>query len=151
MDNSHNRSEDFRIMAYEAKTAPSDASVEDYVRAAGARSAESQRLLQVFGRASGKKPKLWGQSIVGFGTYSYRYPSGHQGSSFLTGFAPRKTALTIYIMTGFDHYPDLMARLGKFTTGKSCLYVKRLSDVNEAALEELVARSVARMRELYPT
>jgi hypothetical protein len=138
-------------MAYEQKTKPGEASVTDFVESIGddCRRIEAGRLLEILGRASGEMPRMWGTSIVGFGQYSYRYASGHGGSSFLVGFSPRR-ATTIYIMTSFDSDPKLMAGLGNFTTGKSCLYVKKLSDIDEAALEELAARSVARMRQLYP-
>jgi hypothetical protein len=92
---------------------------------------------------TGQAPRLWGGSIVGFGSYHFKYASGHEGDWFLTGFSPRKDALTLYIMAGFDRYPALLARLGKFKTGKSCLYVKRLADVDLAALRQLVSASVA--------
>ncbi|HEU4333821.1 MAG TPA: DUF1801 domain-containing protein [Candidatus Eisenbacteria bacterium] len=87
-------------------------------------------------------PKMWGASMVGFGEYHYVYASGQEGDWPLTGFSPRKQNLTIYIMAGFDRYPALMKKLGTFKTGKSCLYVKRLSDVDPKVLRELVAESV---------
>ena len=93
---------------------------------------------------------MWGTSIVGFGRYHYRYASGREGDFFLTGFSPRKRALTLYVMAGFAEYDDLLAKLGKFTIGKSCLYVKRLADVDTAVLRELIERSVAAIRKKYP-
>jgi hypothetical protein len=89
---------------------------------------------------------LWGTSIVGFGSYHYVYASGQEGDWPLTGFSPRKQALTLYIMSGFKAYDGLLKRLGKFKTGKACLYVKRLDDIDRDLLEELVRRSVAAKR-----
>jgi hypothetical protein len=93
---------------------------------------------------------MWGSSIVGFGSYHYKYASGREGDAPLTGFSPRKQALTIYVTSGFEHYPDLMAKLGKHTTGSSCLYVKRLSDIDLGVLRELVAKSVEHMKRTNP-
>jgi len=139
-------------VAYAQKTVPTSEDADAFVQAIdnAARRADAGRLLEILGRASAEAPKLWGGSIVGFGRYAYRYPSGHRGESFLTGFSPRKAAITIYVMDGFDSHAGLMSGLGKFTTSKSCLYVKKLADIDEAVLEELIQRSVARMRALYP-
>lgn len=101
------------------------------------------RLMQ---EVTGEKPEMWGAGMVGFGRYHYRYESGREGDWFLTGFAPRKQDLTLYITAGFERYAGLMKRLGKHKTGRSCLYIKRLADVDEAVLRELVAASVAHMR-----
>ncbi|RMD73988.1 MAG: DUF1801 domain-containing protein, partial [Bacteroidetes bacterium] len=113
--------------------------------------ADSYRLLELMEELTGEPPVLWGPSLVGFGKYHYRYASGREGDFFLTGFSPRKQALTLYIMSGFSRYDELMARLGKYKTGKSCLYIKRLSDVDEEVLRTLIAESVAWMRQKYPT
>lgn len=86
---------------------------------------------------------MWGDSIVGFGRYRYRYESGRSGEWFLTGFSPRKKDLTLYVLPGLDAFADVTARLGRFRTGRSCLYLKRLEDVDPGALRELVARGVA--------
>lgn len=91
-----------------------------------------------------------GGSIVGFGSYHYKYASGREGDAPITGFSPRKQALTLYIMGGFEQYDDLLAKLGKHTTGSSCLYVKRLSDVDLDVLRELVTKSVDHMKQMYP-
>ena len=96
------------------------------------------------------KPKMWGDSIVGFGTYHYKYPSGREGDWFLAGFSPRKKALTLYVMAGFTRYDTLMDELGKYKTGKSCLYVKRLEDIDLAVLEELIDASADHVSKLYP-
>ena len=102
-------------------------------------------------RATGKRAKMWGSSIVGFGTYHYRYASGREGDFMITGFSPRMQELTVYIMPGFSPFDKLMARLGKYITGKSCLYIRRLSDVDEDALERLIDGSVEHMRKKYET
>jgi hypothetical protein len=116
--------------------------------------ADSQALIELMSRITGEKPKMWG-TIVGFGHYHYKYESGHEGDTCLTGFSPRKAAFSIYL-TG-NYFPEsqakaeaLLARLGKHTMGKGCLYVKKLSDVDPAVLEELVALSVDRLRTHYP-
>jgi len=98
---------------------------------------------------TGEEPVMWGTSIVGFGKYHYRYNSDREGDFFLTGFSTRKPALTIYIMEGFERDDTLMSELGTYKTGKSCLYVKRLSDVDEDALKGLITESVRAMRKRY--
>lgn len=100
-------------------------------------------LLELMRTATGEEPRMWGDSIVGFGSYHYKYASGREGDWFLTGFAPRKQALTLYIMAGFDAYDELMSQLGKHKIGKSCLYIKRLADVDEDVLRMLVTQSAA--------
>jgi hypothetical protein len=88
---------------------------------------------------------MWGSSIIGFGNYHYVYASGREGDYFLTGFSPRKQNLTLYIMAGFDQYDELMKKLGKYKTGKSCLYIKKLEDIDLSTLRELVKQSVEHM------
>lgn len=101
--------------------------------------------------ATGARAKMWGSSIVGFGQYHYKYESGREGDFMITGFSPRKNALTLYIMAGFSGYESIMKQLGSFKTGKSCLYIKRLSDVDEKVLRRLIEASVKYMRKKYPT
>jgi hypothetical protein len=96
---------------------------------------------------TGCKPKMWGPSIVGFDTYHYKYASGHVGDWPITAFSPRKQDLTVYIMPGFQQYSELMKQLGKHRTGKSCLYIKRLSDVNVPTLKKLIRQSVKAMKQ----
>ena len=95
---------------------------------------------------TGEPAEMWGTSIVGFGSYHYRYASGREGDFMLTGFAPRKQALTLYIMGGHERYHELMAKLGKYRTGSSCVYINRLADVDLDVLRELIAESVEYMR-----
>jgi len=107
---------------------------------------DSFAILHLMHEVTQAEPKMWGDSIVGFGHYHYKYDSGREGDWFLTGFSPRKQNLTLYIMAGFDQYDALMARLGKYKTGKSCLYINKLADVDTAVLRELIAQSVAHMK-----
>lgn len=115
------------------------------------RQEDCRRLLSIMQEATGATPRMWGDSIVGFGHYHYQYASGREGDWFLTGFSPRKQNLTLYIMAGFDRYHALLAQLGKHTTGKSCLYIKRLDDIDLPTLRTLVAESVAHMAATNPT
>jgi hypothetical protein len=137
----------------ELKTQPHDGSVDaflDGIEPEGRRE-DCRAVAQLMREVTGEEPVLWGPSIVGFGSYHYRYESGREGDWFLTGFAPRKQALTLYIMAGFPRFDELMERLGKYKTGKSCLYVKRLDDLDLDVLRELVTRSVEHMRATYPS
>jgi hypothetical protein len=129
---------------------PADAGVAAFLDAVAddARRRDCHALLDLMRSASGHEPRMWG-SIVGFGSYHYRYESGREGDSFLTGFAPRRNDLTIYVMSGLERYPALLAGLGKHRTGKSCLYVRRLSDIDLGVLRELVATSVRETREAH--
>lgn len=106
---------------------------------------DSFAILELMKQVTGKEPEMWGDSIVGFGSYHYKYKSGREGDWFLTGFSPRKQNITLYIMAGFDEYDKLLNKLGKHTTGKSCLYVKKIEDVDVDVLKELVRQSVEHM------
>ena len=140
-------------MIAEPKTTVNDADVDAFLGlvADPVKQADARTLLETMMRVTRRPAKMWGNSIVGFGSYHYTYASGRSGDWPLTGFSPRKQALTLYIMAGFDNYENLLARLGKYKTGKSCLYVKRLTDVDQKVLSRLVRESVAYMRKNYPT
>ena len=129
------------------KTQKTNASVTAFLKSVAddERRKDCQTLVRIMKRAVGAEPKMWGSSIVGFGHYHYKYASGRENDWFLAGFSPRKQDLTLYIMAGFDRYDALMGKLGKHKTGKSCLYLKRLADVDVAVLEELVSASVKHM------
>ncbi len=99
-------------------------------------------VLEIFKKATGEEPKMWGPAIIGFGHRVLKYDSGRELDWMLTGFSPRKGNLTFYIMSGFVRYDELMAKLGKHKTGKSCLHIKRLSDIDESILTELIAASI---------
>lgn len=108
-------------------------------------------LLDFFKRITKEEAVLWGPSLIGYGTYHYKYESGREGDFFVTGFSPRKTAISIYILSGFSKQDALMAKLGKFKTGKSCLYIKKLEDINLEVLEKLILESIRFVREKYPS
>lgn len=133
------------------KTQRTNASVADYLAGVTPdhRRRDATTVLEMMRRLTGEEPKMWGSSLVGFGSYRYRYKSGKEGEWFLTGLSPRKQALTIYIMPGFSEFDRLMQRLGKFTTGRSCLYIKKLEDIDTGVLETLIERSVAMMKARY--
>lgn len=114
------------------------------------RRAEAALLLDLFGRVSGWEARLWGKSMIGFGRYEYRYDSGHSGEALATGFAVRKADLVVYIMPGYADFGAIMARLGTHKMGKSCLYIKRLSDVDEDVLAELICAGLNDLKQLYP-
>ncbi len=132
----------------ELKTKETDASVDEFLNSVedGARRADAFRALEIFKRLTGEEPKMWGPAIVGFGSQTLKYESGRELDWMLTGFSPRKANLTLYIMDGFSKYDELMARLGKHSTGKSCLYVKKLSDIDESVLEELITESLKNIK-----
>lgn len=132
----------------ELKTKPTDQNVKAFLEGIPdqQKREDCQVLMALMGEATGAKAEMWGDSIVGFDRYRYQYASGHKGEYFLAGFSPRKQNLTLYIMSGFDQYESLMARLGKHSTGKSCLYIKRLADVDVDVLKELVRLSTEHMR-----
>ena len=128
----------------EQKTKPTNVSVAQFLKSVAdeKRREDSYKVLELMKKITKEKPKMWGPSMVGFGNYHYKYASGHEGDCFVTGFSPRKQALTLYIMAGFKKYPELMKKLGKFKTGSSCLYIKKLEDVDLKVLKELITMSV---------
>ena len=133
----------------ELKTQPTDGDVEAFLAAIPdeRRRTDARAICALLSDLSGEPPVIWGTGLVGFGSYAYTYASGRSGEWFAVGFAPRKHALTLYIMDGFGGYEALLARLGPHKAGKSCLHVKRLADVDEDVLRELVARSLAHVLE----
>lgn len=134
----------------ELKTKPTNASVEVFLNkvADEARREDCFAVAHMMEEVTGSKPQMWGEAIVGFGSYHYKYASGQEGDWPLIGFSPRKNDLTLYIMPGFERYQDLMAQLGKHRTGKSCLYIKRLSDVHTPTLKKLIRESVKSMKKI---
>lgn len=131
----------------EAKTRATAESVKDFIASLEneTRRTDANTLLKVFADVTGWKPRMWGPSIIGFGSYHYRYASGREGDAPLTGFSPRKQNLSVYLAYGFERQADLLERLGKHKLGKACLYLKRLDDADPAALRELIERSVAEL------
>lgn len=107
------------------------------------------QVLQWMEEITGREARMWGPSIVGFDEYHYKYDSGREGDFFKVGFSPRKTSLTLYIMPGFARYDELMQQLGKYKTGKSCLYIKKLEDVDADVLQQLIRESYEYMTQKY--
>jgi hypothetical protein len=135
------------------KTKPTKLSVAAFIAALTdpPRRADAKALVQLMQSAAGEKPQMWGPSIVGFGSYHYKYESGREGDMPLIAFSPRKAATVLYNMTGFSDSEVLLGKLGKHTTGKGCLYIKKLADVDQHVLEAMVVKSVAAMRARYPS
>lgn len=131
------------------KTQKTDASVDEFLAAVenDRRREDSLTVLKLMREVTGEEPALWGSSIVGFGTYTFKYASGRECEWPTVGFSPRKRNLTLYIMAGFEAYDELLSKLGKHKTGKACLYINKLADVNMDVLRELVVSSVEHMRE----
>lgn len=136
----------------ENKTKPTELSPEAFVADVEhpVRKADSERLLEIFAEVTGMSPRMWGPSIIGYGEYHYKYDSGREGDFMMTGFSPRKQNLSIYILPGYSDFSDLLARLGKHKHGKSCLYINKLADVDEAVLRELIAAGLEDLKSKYP-
>jgi hypothetical protein len=134
------------------KTQPNDQSVTAFLNRVedDTKRQDSFTILELMQQVTGSEPVMWGDSIIGFGRYQYKYASGREGQWFLVGFSPRVQNLTLYIMSGFDEYDELLGKLGKHSTGKSCLYVKRLENIDLDVLKELVEKSVAHMKATNP-
>jgi hypothetical protein len=128
----------------ELKTKRTNASVSTFLEAISdeQRRADAMAISKMMAALTKTKPKMWGPSIVGFGTQHYKYASGREGDWFRVGFSPRKDRLTVYITSSYAQYPDLMQKLGKYKTGLSCLHIRKLADVDEKVLKELIARSL---------
>jgi hypothetical protein len=135
----------------ENKTRPTDASVDDYIasRASEQQHVDCRRLMALFEKVTRQSPKMWGPSIVGYGSYRYIYESGRTGEAPLAGFAIRGRELVIYLVAEGEEQNSLLSRLGKHTMGKACLYFKRLSDLDYSVLEKLVTNSVADVKRRY--
>lgn len=137
----------------ELKTRPTDQKVSEFIDAVepDQKRQDCWTIVEMMRGITGAEPIMWGPSIVGFGTYTYVNTTNKPADWPITGFSPRKANLTLYVMPGFSEYDDLMARLGKHSTGKSCLYIKKLTDIDLGVLEEIVRQSVEHMRATYPT
>ena len=137
----------------ELKTKKNKSSIEEFLNAVedDKKREDSFKIHQIMQEITGDEGSMWGASIVGYGSYHYKYASGQEGDWMATGFSPRKNAITLYIMSGFNKFDDLMSKLGNYKTGKSCLYVKRLEDIDENVLKELIAESVKYIKKIYPS
>ncbi len=134
------------------KTQETKASVETYLSAITPeqKQEDCRWIAAIMEKLTGHPPKMWGPSMVGFGVYHYKYDTGREGDFLRTGFAARAQNISIYIMPGYQDFDDELSRLGKYKIGKSCLYIKRLSDVDEAVLEEMIAKGLKLLAEKYP-
>jgi len=131
----------------ELKNKATDASVDDFLANVDEhRQGDCQKIMKLLQEVTGEKPRMWGPSMIGFGSYHYKYASGREGDWFITGFSPRKKDYTIYINSGLDNHGDLLQQLGKHKTGKSCLYIRKLEDINWPVLKELVKKNNQMMK-----
>ena len=135
----------------ENKTKPTKLSVAAFIDALTdqTRRADAKALVKLMQSATGEKPKMWGPSIIGFGSYHYRYESGREGDTMLVGFSPRKAATVLYGLRGANDSESLLAQLGKFKTEKGCLYIKRLADVDPKVLKDLIVKAFVATRERH--
>lgn len=135
------------------KTAETDFNVSEFIEILEneQKRQDSFRLIELMKISSGQEPKLWGPSIIGFGKYHYKYASGHEGDAPLIGFSPRKAAISLYVFTGLEEHMYLLNGLGKFKMGKACIYIKKLSDIDEEKLSLLMAETIAFLDKKYLT
>jgi hypothetical protein len=141
-------------MAKKNKTTETEVNVTDFIHDYvddEQKKADSFELIKHMTSWSGSEPKMWGPTIIGFGKYHYTYDSGHSGTAPLIGFSPRKTKFSLYVFTPLDKNEKLLQKLGKFTKGKSCIYVKKLSDIDISVLEKLCKATMAHLQEKYDT
>lgn len=135
----------------ENKTVPTELSVDEYINAIEhpQRKEDCKAILALMKEISGREPVMWGHSIVGFGKYHYKYESGREGDMLMTGFSNRKQAITLYIMDGFKRHAELLDNIGKYKTGKSCFYIKRLSDIDIEVLSTVISESLKTVENKY--
>jgi hypothetical protein len=136
----------------EQKTKSTNASVEAFINKVSDEHTRDDcyKLIDIMKEVTGEEPVMYGTSIIGFGKYHYKYESGHEGDSCLTGFSPRKQNISIYVMPGFQEHENLLKTLGKHKAGKGCLYVKRLHDIDTSVLKVLIGKSVQWLKKKYP-
>ena len=135
------------------KTEPTQASVERFIRTfanSEQKQKDSYELIDLMKKVSGHEPKMWGPSIIGFGSYHYKYASGHEGDAPIIGFSPRKAAISLYVYTGLDEHEHLLEGLGKYKIGKVCIYVNKLSDIDRQKLIRLMKESIRYIKTKYP-
>jgi hypothetical protein len=137
----------------EPKTKPTEHSVEDFLDKIPDEKARDDcfAIVNLMRKVTGLKPEMWGAAIVGFGRYHYKYESGHEGDSCLTGFSPRNQNISLYVMAGFPGQEDLLKKIGKHKAGKGCLYIRKLEDIDFGILESLIGQSVDFLKKKYPS
>jgi hypothetical protein len=132
------------------KTTETEANVNDFIKSSDKRQADSFRLVEIMKKATGHEPRMWGPSIIGFGSYHYQYASGHQGDAPLVGFSPRKSAISLYLTPEPEKKGQFLARLGKFKMAVACIYINKLDDIDSEVLTEMITNSVEYLKRLYP-
>lgn len=137
---------------YELKTKENDRSVVEFIENVEnpTKREDAYKLLDLFTETTGYQAKMWGPSIIGFGSYHYKYPTGHEGDAPLVGFSPRKAKISLYFATGDTQREELLENFGKHTTGKACVYINKLADVDVAVLKKLIEQSVRFLQDTYP-
>ncbi|NQD67816.1 DUF1801 domain-containing protein [Bacillus haikouensis] len=137
---------------YELKTKQNDNSVLEFIESAGSKRKreDAYRLLDVFTEETGFPAKMWGPSMIGFGSYHYKYKTGHEGDSFLAGYSPRKAKVSLYFAPGDEEREELLKKFGKHTTGKACVYINKVDDIDEDVLRELIHASITFLKKTYP-
>lgn len=137
---------------YKQKTTETDADALAFIEEIEPRAKreDAYRLLEMFERVSGYPPKMWGPSIIGFGSYHYVYATGHEGDAPIVGFSPRKAKHSLYFTTDEEKRSALLAKLGKYKSGKSCVYINKMADVDEEVLEQLIVETMAHIRKIHP-
>jgi hypothetical protein len=138
---------------YELKTKETENSVIEFIEAVDSpkKREDAYKLLDVFTETSGYPAKMWGPSIIGFGSYHYKYASGHEGDAPLVGFSPRKAKISLYFATGDTAREELLKKFGKHTSGKACVYVNKVADIDTDVLKELITQSIKFLQETYPS
>ncbi|WP_010676671.1 DUF1801 domain-containing protein [Bacillus timonensis] len=138
---------------YELKTKENDASVIEFIEKVEnlKKKEDAYKLLDIFTEATGYPAKMWGPSIIGFGSYHYKYASGHEGDAPLVGFSPRKAKISLYFATGDSRREELLEKFGKHTTGKACVYINKVADIDVEVLKELINQSIQFLQEMYPS
>ncbi len=137
---------------YQQKTKETDSDVIEFIESVAnpQKRKDAYRLLEVFEETSGYEAKMWGSSIIGFGSYHYIYATGHEGDAPLVGFSPRKAKISLYFATGDQERQELLSDFGKHTSGKACIYINKVDDIDVEVLKKLITRSIHFLQELYP-
>lgn len=138
---------------YKLKTQETDESVISFIESIDSdkKKSDAYKLLEIFTETSGYPAKMWGESIIGFGSYHYKYPTGHEGDAALVGFSPRKAKISLYFATGDEQRKALLSELGKHTSGAACVYINKLDDVDSDVLKKLILQSIEFLQNLYPS
>ncbi|TYS69187.1 DUF1801 domain-containing protein [Sutcliffiella horikoshii] len=139
-------------MGYELKTKETDNSVIEFIETVESpkKREDAYKLLEIFTETTGYEAKMWGPSIIGFGSYHYKYPTGHEGDAMLVGFSPRKAKISLYFATGDSKREELLKSFGKHTTGKACVYINKVADIDVEVLKALIKQSMLFLQETYP-